>query len=54
MFACIRAIFLVFALGLVSPAAQPPALAPQSAVPLADPFILLHEGVYYAYGTGFK
>jgi len=23
-------------------------------VPLADPFILLHEGVYYAYGTGYK
>jgi len=45
-----------------APASAPaPARAPtparasapaQSEVPLADPFILLHEGVYYAYGTG--
>lgn len=26
-------------------------LIPASAVPLADPYILLHDGVYYAYGT---
>jgi len=47
---CIRAVFFGFALGVVSLAAQPP----QSGVPLADPFVLLHEGVYYAYGTGYK
>ena len=39
-----------------TPSAAPPppgtAVPAPSAVPLADPFILLHEGVYYAYGTG--
>ena len=27
------------------------AVAPEDAVPLADPFILCENGVYYAYGT---
>jgi Beta-xylosidase len=27
---------------------------PEMMVPLADPFILLHENMYYAYGTGAK
>ena len=26
-------------------------VAPENRVPLADPYILLHEGTYYAYGT---
>lgn len=50
MFASIRTAFFVFVMALVSPAEPAPL---QSALPLADPFILLHEGVYYAYGTGY-
>ncbi|MDR0902460.1 MAG: glycoside hydrolase family 43 protein [Opitutaceae bacterium] len=33
-------------------AAAPPAAATRPGVPLADPFVLLHDGVYHAYGTG--
>jgi len=40
------------ALGAFAQGLEGAAPAESGDVPLADPFVLLHEGVYYAYGTG--
>lgn len=42
---------LLFIFALVSSSAAMGAVLPEQRVKLADPFILLHEGTYYAYGT---
>ena len=44
-------IIVVVAALLISTAAKSQDVAPSERVPLADPFIILHEGTYYAYGT---
>ena len=46
-----KLVALVLSLLCLSLAAWDEALDPLGRVPFADPFILLHEGVYYAYGT---
>ena len=48
-----RRIILFFSiLALLSSCKTEISEIPTSQLPLADPFILLHEGTYYAYGTG--
>ena len=42
---------MVFALLMWQSATAKESVAPEERVQLADPFILLHDGVYYAYGT---
>ena len=43
-------VIAIFALLALS-SARAERVAPEERVQLADPFILLHDGTYYAYGT---
>lgn len=47
-----RLLYTLLLVAGISLGASAAAYDPQSAVPLADPFILCDDGIYYAYGTG--